>query len=82
MSLTYADGAQQTGRDVAVGIPHHRLVDLHLVLAANLGVVRLDARRVGIVVVPANKTGGHDFAGAEHELILAITNREMEPGAP
>ena len=62
-------------------VPHHGFVDLDLVLAADLAVVRLEPRGVCVVVVAANKTGRCDLTGAEHELIVAIANRHMEPGA-
>ena len=55
--LQVPHAAQQTGRRRAGGIAHHRLVDLHLIGLADLGVVRLEPRRIGVVVVPLDRPG-------------------------
>ena len=55
LSFRYRVAQQQTGRDAAVVVAEDALVDLHLIGGADLGVVRLESRRVHVVVVALHR---------------------------
>ena len=81
LSFRYCVRRQQTGRDAAVRVAEDALVDLHLVGGGELGVVRLELRRVGVVVVAHDRPVAVQGTGLEDDAAVAVPDDDVQPRA-
>ena len=74
-------GGEQAGGDVALAVAEDRLEDLDLIGLGDAGVVRREARGVGVVGVAGDGAVGVELAGLEDDVAVGGGDDDMEPCA-